>query len=404
MKKLEMVVLRTAGRKPFFPSPAPFDRDPELVSATKEDNAFRGVQPDDIEIDEMNAADHARASSDPTVLSVAPRMPMTLIKSFEDGAADVSKGAGWGLTAINATGSKYDGSGVKVAILDTGIVPHPAFEGVKIKGRDFTRPSNETNEDVTDIDGHGTHCAGTILGRDIDECRIGVARGITDLLIAKVVAGEGGNSEQIVRAVLWAMSEGAAVISMSLGMDFPGYQKALVEQHDMDPAQATSLALAGYRQNTKLFDDLSRVTVGHEGLIAGCVVVASAGNESKRPDYTIIVAPPATGDRFLSVAAVGRDAHGSFQVAKFSNTGATLSAPGVAIRSSDRNGGLSSKSGTSMATPHVAGVAALWAQKLMEEGNDDLLSSDRVAGAVRSSAKPVALPKTDVGVGLVQAP
>lgn len=402
MKKLEMVVLRTAGRKPIFPNPEPFDRDPDLISVTRQVDAFRGVQPGDLEIDEMDAADHAKASSDPTVLSVAPRMPMVLIKSFDEGAADLSKGAGWNLEAVNATRNRYNGSGVKVAILDTGIVPHPAFEGVNIEGRDFTRKDGKTSSDVTDNDGHGTHCAGILLGRDVNGYRMGVAPGITDLLVGKVVAGEGGNSEQIVRAVLWAMSEGAAVISMSLGMDFPGYQKALVEQYDMDPAQATSLALAGYRQNTKLFDDLSRVTVGHNGLIPGCVVVASGGNESKRPDYTIVVAPPATGDRFLSVAALGFNADGSFGVARFSNTDVTLSAPGVNICSCDNNGGLSSKSGTSMAAPHVAAVAAMWAQKLIED--DELVSADNVVAAVRSSVKTIPLPKVDVGIGLVQAP
>lgn len=401
MKKLEMVVLRTPGRKPFSQGPDMFDRDPDLISAPRQVDGL-GLQPGDLEIDEMDAGDHARASSDPTVLSVAPRMPMVLIRGLDEGAPDLSKGAGWNLEAVKATGSKYGGTGVKVAILDTGIVPHPAFEGVKINPKDFTTGEGKTSFDVTDTDGHGTHCAGILLGRAVNGYRMGVAPGITDLLVGKVVAKEGGNSEQIVRAVLWAMSEGASIISMSLGMDFPGYQKALVEQYDMDPAQATSLALAGYRQNTKLFDDLSRVTVGHDGLIPGSVVVASGGNESRRPDYTIVVAPPATGDRFLSVAALGLNNDGSFGVAKFSNTDVTLSAPGVTICSCDKVGGLSSKSGTSMAAPHVAGIAALWAQKLAEDG--ELVTADAVVAAVRASVRKLPLAKADVGIGLVQAP
>jgi subtilisin family serine protease len=342
---------------------------------------------------------------DASVVAIAPAMPMRLIAPRKEGPVTQAAAGtvAWGVKAVRADTSPLTGEGIVVAVIDTGInARHPAFAGVELIEKDFTGEGNGDNH------GHGTHCAGTIFGRAVDGTRIGIATGVKKALIGKVLDREGnGSSEQIVSAILWAVDQGAHVISMSLGMDFPGWVKDMIEREKMPPDLATSRALEGYRANTQLFDTLSDHIRSRATATQTTLLVAAAGNESHRdidPQFEVGVSPPAVADGVVSVGALGQGPNG-FLIANFSNTGNNVSAPGVNIVSAAVEGGLQSMSGTSMATPHVAGVAALWAQQLASHGRlnaFDLVG--KLAGTATNAGLAEGFDPFDVGAGLVQAP
>jgi len=355
-----------------------------------------------VEVDELEPKRAAKLAQEKDT-SVALVIPMKLIEPFDDGpnAQPAAPGPTWGVKAVGADTSPFTGAGIVAAILDTGIDPaHPAFAGVQLERRNFTSESDN------DQHGHGTHCAGTVFGRDVDGTRIGVAPGITKAFIGKVLGSGGGGSDQIAQAIQWAVNGGANVISMSLGIDFPGFVKEL-EADGLPTELATSVALEGYRTNVLLFERLASFIAAQGAFGSTAILVAAAGNESQREvnaDFEISVSPPAVADGVVSVAALGASAQG-FTVADFSNVGARLSGPGVNIQSARVGGGLRSMSGTSMATPHVAGVAALWAQKLVGENqlNGQLLAA-RLVSSATTSGMSTGFDPGDIGAGMVQSP
>jgi len=355
------------------------------------------------EFDPREARDVERSSG---VLAIAPSMPMRLIAPIGEArdvtATPAAATATWGIKAVKADTSSFTGAGIAVAVLDTGIdAGHAAFTGVSIVERDFTGEGNG------DQHGHGTHCAGTIFGRDVQNTRIGVAPGVTKAFIGKVLGSNGGASDEIVNAIQWAVDQGAHVISMSLGMDFPGFVEFLVQSEGLSIPVATTVALEGYRQNVTLFERLSGLVTAIGPFGQPALIVAAAGNESGRdatPPFEIACAPPAVSEGLVSVAALGQ-VGSSLDVATFSNTNAIVAGPGVGVTSAKRGGGLVSMSGTSMATPHVAGVAVLWAQKILTQG--PLRSTEWLARLIASGTRDglkAGIDPNDIGSGLVQAP
>src|SRR5262245_8987110 len=180
-----------------------------------------------IEVESLSARRVAEVARKNDVEAVAPVVPLKLIAPLKGngGASVAAGGATWGVKAVGADSSPFTGDGVTVAVLDTGIdATHPAFAGVNLVKKNFT------TEQDSDQHGHGTHCAGTIFGRAVNGTRIGVAPGVKTAVIGKVIGEGGGGSDTLLAAIEWALQNGANVISMSLGIDFPGLVATLQQR------------------------------------------------------------------------------------------------------------------------------------------------------------------------------
>jgi subtilisin family serine protease len=309
-----------------------------------------------------------RLEADDAVEAVRPEYWMYALAPFEDTDA-----ATWGLQAIGADTSPRAGAGARLCILDTGLdLDHPDFAGRQVQARSFV-----AGETVADVNGHGTHCAGTAAGRVATPGirRYGVAPG-ADLYVGKVLGDNGaGRERDILAGMLWAIDAGCAVISMSLGR-----------------------AVAPDELPSPDYERIGRLALGR-----GTLIVAAAGNDSARSEGRIApVGAPANSLSILAVAALDP----MLAVADFSSGGINpaggavdLAAPGVGIFSSvPRPENYRVLRGTSMACPHVAGVAALWA------GTDAALRGQRLWDAMTANAATLGAPERDVGRGLVRAP
>ena len=254
----------------------------------------------------------------------------------------------------------YEGQGVEVAVLDTGVdADHPDLKGKVQQAVDFSGSPTGASDHF----GHGTHVAATIAGTGAGAG--GTRKGVApkaDLLIGKVLGDDGfGYDSSIIAGMEWAAAEGAKVVNMSLGGE---------ATDGTDP----------------LSQAVDRITAE-----SGTLFVVAAGNEGRDES----VGTPGAAPSALTVGAVDRND----VMADFSSRGPRLgdsglkpeiTAPGVDIVAARAAGTImgeplndlyTAASGTSMATPHVAGAAVLLAQQHPD------WKADRIKNALVSTAK-----------------
>ncbi|WP_406439923.1 S8 family peptidase [Streptomyces sp. NBC_00631] len=253
--------------------------------------------------------------------------------------------------APTAWAAGYNGKGVKIAVLDTGVdTTHPDLKDQVIESKNFT-----TAADAMDHFGHGTHVASIAAGTGAKSHGkyTGVAPG-AKILNGKVLDDTGsGDDSGILAGMEWAAAEGASVVNLSLG----GY-----DTPEIDPLEAEVNKLSEQK---------------------GILFAIAAGNEG--PDS---IGSPGSAADALTVGAVD----GNDKLADFSSTGPSaeggikpdVTAPGVDITAAAAKGsvidqevgenpaGYLTISGTSMATPHVAGAAAILKQEHPDWGFQEL--------------------------------
>lgn len=277
-------------------------------------------------------------------------------------AAQLAESRDWGhgplgLEALHARG--ITGAGVTVAVLDTGVdAAHPDLRARTLPGRDFTGGTSPA-----DRQGHGTHCAGIVAASSNGDGLIGAAPDAKVLPVKVLDDGGSGASTWIAAGIRWAADQGADVLSLSLGGP---------------AADAGTRAAIQYATGK------------------GCWVVCAAGNDG-RPATSY----PGHYPESVAVAAVDKD----LRRATFStiNPQNDVGAPGVSILSTLPNGRYGNMSGTSMATPYVAGCLALVRGELKRLGRP-VPDQAALLAAIGRTSRDIAPagPDADTGAGLVQ--
>ncbi|MER2076637.1 S8 family serine peptidase [Psychrobacillus psychrotolerans] len=259
----------------------------------------------------------------------------------------------WGIKAIYNNSSlttTSGGAGINIAVLDTGVnINHYDLTNTVEQCKNFTTATPIVNNSCNDANGHGTHVAGTALadGGSDGAGIYGVAPS-ADLWAYKVLGDDGsGYSDDIAAAIRHAADQAVStgtktVINMSLGSS---------------ASNSLITSAVNYAYNK------------------GVLIIAAAGNSG--PSQGSIGYPGALLNAVAVAALENRQQNGTYRVADFSSRGYSstdgdyviqqgdieISAPGASIYSTWNNGGYNTISGTSMATPHVAGLAAkVWSQ------------------------------------------
>ncbi len=274
--------------------------------------------------------------------------PVQPVQSIPWGIDKVDADLSWGLTS---------GDVVKVAVIDTGIeTGHPDLTDNIKGGYNAIDPTRSAEDD----NGHGTHVSGIIAASNNAIGVVGMGPQI-DLFAIKVLNRRGsGYLSDIIEGLDWAVQNGIQVANMSLGttVDVQSFHDAVVRAYD-----------------------------------AGMVLVAAAGNNSAAVNY------PAAYPEVIAVSAT--DSSDNF--ASFSSRGSEvdISAPGVSVYSTYKGKIYKTLSGTSMASPHVAGAAALLltVREKCDTNFDGMCSPDEVQNRLESTAKDLGSAGYDVYFG-----
>lgn len=254
----------------------------------------------------------------------------------------------WGIESIynnSSISSTSGGSGIKVAVLDTGVYTnHIDLQGSAEQCKDFTQSTPLVNGSCTDRQGHGTHVAGTVLAHGgYDGLGIYGVAPQAKLWAYKVLGDNGsGYSDDIAGAIRHVADEAVrtgskVVINMSLGSS--GKDSLIASAVDYAYSKGVLIVAAagnsGYSGNT----------IGYPGALVNAIAVAALENVQQNGTYRVANFssrgnPNTDGDYYIQERDI------------------EVSAPGASIESTWYNGGYNTISGTSMATPHVAGLAA----------------------------------------------
>lgn len=264
-----------------------------------------------------------------SILSAPEISPIRPIKRIA--AAAIQKGPTWGIRALHVPelwAQGLTGKGVLVGHLDTGIDGnHPVFEDAIEAAAviDYTGIRRDAEDPPTDSGEHGTHTAAIIVGREYNNVQVGVAPS-AKLITAEIIE-YGDTIARILGGLEWVLTQGARIVNLSLGIR--GYDESML-------------------------DIIRRVRANE------CLPIIAVGNEG--PDKS---RSPGNYSESLSVGAANND----MEVPPFSSSEKMtreddpfvpdLIAPGAAIFSAVPKGGFEAWDGTSMATPHISGLAAL---------------------------------------------
>ena len=308
----------------------------------------------------------ARLKADPSVAYVLPEATAMAIEPVLGGP---EYDAAWGVDHIGATAAHAQGilgGGVKVAVLDTGIdYTHPELVAAYRGGDNFVSLDPDYHDPYDDSwNSHGTHVAGVIAAAKNDAGVVGVAPN-AELYAVKVLDGAGfGPESAVIAGIEWAVANQMNVINFSFGLFNPS--PALEE-----------VCQAAYD--------------------AGILMVAASGNTfggevlfPARYPSVIAVSATAPDDSVAAISSIGPEIE--------------LAAPGIGINSTIAGGSYNYLSGTSQASPHVAGVAALLLSAGIEDVNGDGLRDNRDARLqLQNTAKDLgpAGPDALSGYGLV---